>query len=447
MSHHSSTIFALATPMGRSGVAVIRISGKDALTALPFFGYTKTPEPRKAIYHHFTIPNHPTTPSSNHLDTGLILYFPTPHSFTGEDCLEFQIHGSIAVIKKMLSLLSTLPHFRMAEPGEFARRAFDNGKMDLTAAEGLADLIDAETEWQRQNANYAAQGHVKKVYEQLRQKILTPYALLEAYIDFPDEDIPEETTRAVDGSVREAEEMIRQILAQSVSAEKIREGFTVVILGAPNAGKSSLLNALSQKEAAIVSHRAGTTRDCIEVYLDIDGIPVTLVDTAGIRETADEIESEGIARAKSHAAMADLKLLLKEPSAVLDDEIESLGDENTLCLLTKSDTLPPSSFQSNEKWIPVSVKHQESLLSLLSLIKSRLSEKLGLANQTYFVRERHRTHLSEALSELSRYHHESDLVLRCERLRLGATEIGKITGVISADEILGVIFSTFCIGK
>jgi tRNA modification GTPase len=431
--------------MGRSGVAVIRISGQDALTALPFFGFHKNPEPRKAIYHHFMIPSQRVNASTSHLDSGLILYFPAPQSFTGEDCLEFQIHGSIAVIKTFLKHLSALPHFRMAEPGEFARRAFDNGKMDLTAAEGLADLIEAETEWQRAQANYAAGGYVRQFYDRLRDEVLTALALLEAYIDFPDEDIPEATFAEADKNIKQVQQLITQTLSQTLSAEKIREGFTIVILGAPNAGKSSLLNALSQKEAAIVSHQAGTTRDIIEVHLELDGIPVTLVDTAGIRETIDAIESEGIRRALDRAANADIQLVLSDASAPEAPMIELPPHSVTLFVKSKADLAPSPAPSSKE--LQVSVKDEESLIKLLENIKTALHSLIGGNAQHYFIRNRHRQHLQEATTQLEQYTLESDLILKCERLRLAIVEIGAITGVISVDEVLGKIFSTFCIGK
>ena len=289
------TIFAQATPIGRSGVAVIRLSGSAAKQALAHFNFHQSPQARYAHYHSFRV-------GDDLIDQGLILFFPHPHSFTGEDVIEFQLHGGVAILRRMLAELATLPGFRLAEPGEFAQRAFLHGKFDLTAAEGLADLIDAETELQRQQATHHLQGKAATFYDELREKILTPLAYLEAYIDFPEEEIPEQAMQQLHQQIGALQASILDQLDDEKSGERIREGFTIILLGEPNAGKSTLLNAIAKRDIAIVSDIAGTTRDTIEAHIELAGVPVTLIDTAGLREVADRIESEGIKRAlkKSH---------------------------------------------------------------------------------------------------------------------------------------------------
>jgi tRNA modification GTPase len=442
----TDTIFALATPFGRSGVAVIRISGSAANDSLSHFGITPLPAPRKAHYCSFILPA-----SDEVLDRGLVLSFPAPHSFTGEDCIEFQIHGSIAVIKKVLAELSGLPHFRMAEPGEFARRAFLNNKFDLTAAEGLVDLIEAETEMQRQQASHSALGHAAKFYNQLRSEIIHSLAFLEAYIDFPDEDIPPSVYAQVEDEVAKVTLTIQTILANSENAEKIREGFTVVILGAPNAGKSTLLNALAKRDAAIVSDRAGTTRDLIEVHLDLHGLPVTLIDTAGIRETSDDIESEGIKRALAKAEHADVKLVLFDSTLPLDPSTRAIIDDTTIVVFTKAEqqkvpSAPPNSMRCLNQ-LSVSALDSSTLSPLLLAIENHLAIHAKPTEAAVVTRQRHRDHLVAALDQLALFEGEKSLELQCERIRLAAVEVGKITGHIQVDELLGVIFSSFCIGK
>lgn len=457
-----NTIYALATPLARSGVAVIRISGKNAIDSLSHFGIMQTPPPRKAMYASFLLPSDrscPTPESSEILDRGLVIFFPAPHSFTGEDCIEFQIHGSLAVIKKFLSELSSLPHFRLAEAGEFARRAFQNQKFDLTAAEGLADLIDAETEMQRRLASPSVLGHVAKYYQELRASVLHSLAFLEAYIDFPDEDIPDSVYAQVASEITKIEEQITSLLASSEGAEKIREGFSVVIIGAPNAGKSTLLNALAKRDVAIVSPLAGTTRDMIEIHLDLHGLPVTLIDTAGLRETSDVIESEGVARALKRSEEADLTIALFDQAAPLDPATLSVVTENTtenttektLVVFTKSD-LPKHPSASSDSMrclesISVCAHTPATLSPLLEKVEHHLRSRVKLTDSAMVSRQRHRDHMMRAAAELSAYPAEKSLELQCERLRLAAAEIGKITGIIQVDELLGVIFSSFCIGK
>lgn len=440
----TDTIFATATAPGRSGVAVIRISGPAALAAPPHFGFSAAPAPRHAHFHRFACGGEP-------IDHGLILYFPAPHSFSGEDIVEFHLHGGMAILRRVLEDLAALPAFRLAEPGEFARRAFLNGKMDLTAAEGLADLIDAETEAQRRQAVRLMSGQAAQFYEGLRQRILEPLALLEAYIDFPEEDIPESVRREVNGRIGNLCRDIGRHLQQDRGGEKIRTGFSVVLLGAPNAGKSTLLNTLAQRDIAIVSHQAGTTRDLIEVHLDLHGLPVILVDTAGLRQSDEPVEMEGIRRAQERAGSADLKLVLIDATAEPDAESLTQIDNRTIILNTKCDKAAPQSILTDGfnplANIDISSQSGLGIDVLISTLHRTLSDQVPDNQNAYIVRARHRLHLQNACDQLHRYGEETVLELQCERLRLAATELGVITGRIEVEDLLDVIFSRFCIGK
>lgn len=442
--HRHDTIYARATAPGRSGVAVIRISGPQACHALEHFGFKKSLKPRYAHLHRFTC-------NGEMIDEGLILYFPAPHSFTGEDVLEFQHHGGSAIIKRMLEELSSLPDFRHAEAGEFAQRAFLNGKMDLTAAEGLADLIDAETELQRRQAAILMQGHAADFYHDLRDRMLEPLALLEAYIDFPEEDIPESVQKEVNDKIIALQKDIETQLNRAFVGEKIREGFTVVLLGAPNAGKSSLMNALAKRDIAIVSHQPGTTRDALEVSLDLNGLPVTLVDTAGLREQAGDIEQEGIKRARKHAEAADLKLVLFDQTQPADEDSAALLDDTAQIIFTKIDLEEQhpslSALANSSAALSLSTSNGDGVEQLIQHLHETLSQKIPHNHHAFVVRERHRVNLHTAFEELSFYLDETELEIQCERLRRAAVAIGTITGHIDVEDLLDAIFSRFCIGK
>ncbi len=454
---NTPTIFATATAPGKSGVAVIRISGagaKDALTAL---GVSPLPAPRIATLAALK-------DNENIIDKALVLYFETPHSFTGEDVVEIHCHGSRAVINQLLSVLSRLPDYRMAEAGEFTRRAFLNGKMDLTAAEGLADLIDAETEAQRKQAIRIMKGDAALFYEKLRAGILHSLAYLEAYIDFPDEDIPPHVLAEIEREIDSVSKLISAQLGDNSASERIRDGIYVSILGAPNVGKSSLMNLLAKRDIAIVSNIAGTTRDVIEVNLDIDGYSVILSDTAGIREHADIIEEEGIRRSFERAHSADIKIIVLDAENVASGQwsvLESImkdgglqitehNSQATIILLNKSDLTLPSPLPkiSGITPIPISVKNKTGLEDLFAELKKRITATTP-SESSFITRARHRELLTFALAHLQNYTKSKDagLELRCEELRRAATEVGKITGKIAVDEILGHIFSSFCIGK
>lgn len=439
-----STIYALSTPPGKSGVAVIRVSGDNASLALGAFGIEKMPQARVATL--CTLLHLDKTP----IDRALVLHFLAPHSFTGEDVTEYHVHGGRSVIRAVLSVLATLPDFRLAEPGEFMRRAFMNGKMDLTAAEGLADLIDAETESQRQQALRLMQGDAAKFFEELRSGMVHALAYLEAFIDFPDEDIPSHVLSEIDAELQPLVERIEEQLAKARIGQTIRDGVRVAIIGPPNAGKSSLLNLLAKRDVAIVSPLAGTTRDVVEAHLEMKGYSVTFADTAGIREQGDVIEQEGIRRSLLEAERADIKILLLDASAgdVLNsiEPYAGLMDERTLLVYNKCellDTPLPASLG-----LGISILHETGIDQFLGALEKHI-EQAYPAESLYVTRKRHQQHLEAALHHLRVYRDEKALPieLQCEELRAAANEIGKITGVIAVDELLGHIFSSFCIGK
>lgn len=429
------TIFAKATATGRAGVAIIRISGPKALKACEHFGWNKPLPPRQTIYHRFTI-------RGEFIDAGLILYFKAPHSFTGEDIIEFQLHGGVAILNRVLKELSTLPSFRFARAGEFSQRAFLNQKMDLTEAEGLVDIINAETECQRIQASRLMEGHASEFFSTLRERILESMALLEAYIDFPEEEIPEEVASQIKESIDSLKQDIRHQLSSGESAERLREGFIVLLMGKPNSGKSSLLNAIVKREAAIVTNIPGTTRDLIETSCDIQGLPVTLIDTAGLRESEDAIEQQGVSRAKAKMAQADLVLYL------CDGDEESLSEvvevtSPKITIATKSDLSPTPSFEFDHQ---VSTETLEGVDELIKMIEQKL-EKLLPPTDCFALHQRHRQLLKEALESLEGFSETSILEIKAEYLRQAAMTLSDIIGSHSVEDLLDIIFSSFCIGK
>jgi tRNA modification GTPase len=435
------TIFALSTPPGKSGVAIIRISGEQAIEALAAL-HVRLPSPRVATLASLMF-------DGIVIDRALVIYFPAPHSFTGEDIIELHIHGSRAVIGKILGIFSNLPNLRPAEPGEFTRRAFLGDKMDLTSVEGLADLIDAETEAQRKQALRHMQGEAAVFFTSLRSGILHALAYLEAYIDFPDEDIPEHVLQEIQDELQSIAGTIEWQLADKHISEKIRDGITIAILGPPNVGKSSLMNLLTKRDVAIVSEIAGTTRDVIEVHLDIKGYAVILADTAGIREQTDAVEGEGIRRSFIRAEEADINIILLDKESDYSG-LTSLIDETTLVILNKCDEGIPSSLPviHGHIPIPISVRNILGIDSLMDALEMRIGT-ITASESSYITRARHRVHLTQGLEHIKIYLESSELglELRAEHLRRAATEIGHITGHIAVDELLGHIFGSFCIGK
>ncbi len=443
------TIFALSSGRGRAGVSVIRVSGEESEKAISVMTKNENlPSPRVASLSWFYDPD-----TGERIDQGLVIYFPAPNSFTGEDVAEFHIHGGHAVVPGFLEALSKIDGLRSAEAGEFTRRAFDNGKMDLTAAEGLADLINAETRGQQRQALRQMGGELAKIYENWREEIVSAMAYLEADIDFSDEEIPDDVTARIRPIVEKLRNAIAEHLDDASRGERLRHGLQVVILGAPNAGKSTLLNYLSKRDVAIVSDIAGTTRDVLEVHLDISGFPVTVIDTAGIRESSDVIEAEGVRRAEQRAHDADLKILLIDGSnsEEIDQKMLAHVDNNTMILWNKSDL-----GVSEENGIKGAIGHwsvslttEEGLSELMTAFESEVEKRMELTDTPSLTRTRHRANLTLALEHLDRYleadHFELELL--SEDLRMAARNIGKITGLVDVEDILEKIFKEFCIGK
>lgn len=448
----SSAIFAWATPPGRSAVAILRLSGNGLAALLAHFGIAALPAPRIAALANL---HHPENGAA--IDQALLLYFPAPHSYTGEEVVELHCHGSRAVIAELTGLLLAMPGVRQAEPGEFTRRALLNGKLDLLEAEAVADLIDAETSRQRTQALHQLGGMPSAELEGLRAGCLHAMALMEAYIDFPDEEIPESALAESEAEVAALRENIRRLLGDGRVGERIREGIGTAIIGLPNAGKSSLLNALARREVAIVTPHAGTTRDALEVAIDLGGMAVQLVDTAGIRDSADPVEQEGIRRARTHAEGAELRLLMIEASSLLEAPQEAIApfrdylSPSTLILASKTDLLPPDAPSLPASVggclvVPVSVQRGE-LTALMDCWQAMAGQLVPDDASPIITRAIHRQHLQEALAALERFHTGLPLELMAEELRSGAHAIAKITGRILVDELLDIVFSSFCIGK
>jgi tRNA modification GTPase len=431
------TIFALASAPGRAGIAVIRISGEGARAALVSLGCT-LPAPRKAARVHFM---HPLTQEL--LDDGLLLWFPAPHSFTGEDVAELHIHGGRAVIESVLAALSILPGLRPAEAGEFTRRAFFHDKLDLTQAEALADLVDAETRAQAKQALRQMGGALKELYDDWRHRLVHALAHLEAVIDFPDEDLPADVANKVWSDVGALERAIAQHLDDGGRGERVREGLKIAIVGAPNAGKSSVLNALARRDAAIVSEIPGTTRDIIDVHMDLGGYAVTLTDTAGLRESSDAIEREGIRRAQKHAADADLKIALFDGTQPRDQATAALIDGDTIEVINKADLIAPPIATA----LSISAKTGVGMDALIAQLIERVRAKSDSGAVVPLTRARHRAALEECRAALARAPVAREPELAAEDLRLAARALGRLTGRVDVEELLDVVFRDFCIGK
>lgn len=439
------TIVALATAPGRAGVSVIRISGPQAGPALQAL-CGEVPLPRKAVRARFRSPD-----DQRILDDGLALWFPAPGSFTGEDVAEVQGHGGKAVIDSLLTALCSLPGLRPAEPGEFTRRAFENGKLDLTQAEGLADLINAETEAQHRQALRQMDGALARLFDGWRSDLIRHLAHLEAFIDFPDEPIPDHLDQAVRAGITTLARAMEGYLADGHRGERIRDGLYIAIVGAPNAGKSSLVNALARRDAAIVSATAGTTRDVIEVHLDLGGYPVILADTAGLREAAEDIEAEGIRRALQRAENADLRLAVFDAGLFpdWDSTTQGLIDARTLVVLNKVETvsLPSEITLGGQTPYRISASQGEGMGALLAALTDRVRGLLETQGAPALTRQRHRAALEDCVEALHRSLSAPDLELMAEDLRLAARALGRITGRVDVDDLLDVIFRDFCIGK
>ena len=442
------TIYALSSGPGISGVAVIRLSGQDTSKVIKLLTGKEPPKPRVATLRKINKIN-----TSELIDEGLILWFPGPESYTGEDMAEIQVHGSKAVVDALHSSLSDIENCRLAEPGEFTKLAFQNGKINLLKAESIADLISSETEIQRQQAIKIMNGKSADQFNFLREKLLKILSHVEAKIDFPEEDLPNNILDEIKNSSDEVINKIKKILNDQKVGERIREGFKIAILGPTNAGKSSLMNHLSNRDVAIVSEIAGTTRDVIETHLNIDGYPVIISDTAGIRDSKDEIEKKGIKLSLNRAEEADLKLVVIDAkSPDFTDVLKDLLHENAILVVNKSDLLEkdidPEIKKTNH--VLISIKENKNIEELILKIKNNLKNKFLTSDDILITRERHRQHLQQCLDHLNNFNQKKeieDFDKAAEDLRLATRHLGMIVGKVDVEEILGSIFNDFCIGK
>jgi tRNA modification GTPase len=462
MKAASETIYALSTPPGRGAVAVVRVSGPHAHDSLSNLIPDQTlPAPRHAAVRLVVTPD-----TKKPIDAALILLFRGPASFTGEDIVEYHLHGGWSVVQALLQALAAQDYHRMAQPGEFTRRAFENRKLDLTEAEAIADLIDAETEAQRLLALDQLSGSLETLYQGWTDRLAKLLALMEADLDFSDQDLPDDLLVRVRPDLSDLIEEIRGHLDDNRRGERLRDGIRVVVLGAPNAGKSSLVNVLAQRDVAIVSKMAGTTRDIIDVHLDIGGYPVILTDTAGLRPellssealappgrglgegSSDHaaIESEGIRRALDRARSADLKLLVFDGSNDPDPHTLNLIDDSSLVVLNKSDLN-----LSQMEGISVSASSGKGISDLLDVIQTRLEAIFGKSSTSTgtptLTRARHREALMRAAEALDRSMIVPEPELAAEDLRLAVRHLGSITGHVDVEDLLDMIFRDFCIGK
>ena len=440
-------IYALSSGRGPSGIAIIRISGKDTFQICKNLTKLKNLKLNEVNYCKFYDPK-----TNNIIDPeALLLWFPGPNSYTGDDLAEFQVHGSNAVINSLLKALSVEKNCRIAEPGEFTKIAFQNNKIDLLKAESIGDLIHAETELQRQQAVKLVQGNASNYYNDLREKLIKSLSYIEAKIDFAEDDLPEKMLREVHKSIKSIKQDIQKILEDNKIGEKIRDGFRVSIVGEVNAGKSSLLNLLSKREVAIVSEEEGTTRDVIEIFLNIDGYPVILADTAGIRETENEVEKKGISLALGKSKEADLNIVVIDISSnVINKKITELINKDSIVLLNKSDIVDNQNHKYDADTILVSVKDNKNIDILIKKIKEKLNNKFISNNTALITRERHRVKLNECLKELNNFmkkDQNKDIELAAEDLRMATRHLGSIVGKVDIEEVLGSIFKDFCIGK
>ena len=440
-------IYALSSGRGPSGIAILRLSGKDTLKLCKKITKLENIQANEVNFCKFYDPK-----NGNIIDPeSILLWFPKPNSYTGDDLAEFHVHGSNAVINSFLKVLSEQEDCRLAEPGEFTKLAFQNDKMDLVKAESIGDLIHSETELQRQQAIQLVQGNASNYYNELREKLIKSLAYIEAKIDFAEDDLPEKVLQEVHKSIKDIYANIKKILKDNKIGEKIRDGFRVSIIGEVNAGKSSLLNLLSKREVAIVSEEEGTTRDVIETYLNIDGYPVILADTAGIREAKNEIEKKGISLALGKSKEADLNIvMIDNSSSKINDKVKKLINNDSIVLLNKSDIKNKENHKFDTDTILLSVKDNKNIDQLIKKLKEKLSKKFISSNNILITRERHRVKLNECLKEIDKFlkkDQNKDIELAAEDLRMATRHLGSIVGKVDVEEILGSIFKDFCIGK
>lgn len=447
----TDTIYALASAPGPAGVAVVRVSGPKAFESLlALSDPLPLPDARQSSLRRL---RHPSTGSV--IDESVILRFVGPNSFTGEDVVEYHIHGGRAVLEALMSALAIFPEHRMAAGGEFTRRGFENGRMDLTAAEAVADLIAAETEAQREQALAQMGGSLSRIYDGWTQRLSKILAHLEAEIDFPDEDLPNGVSDKVKPQIRQVAFEIQQHINDGRRGEILREGVKIAVVGAPNAGKSSLVNALAQRDVAIVSEIAGTTRDIIEVHMNLGGYPVILADTAGLRpdqigHTGQErIEQEGIRRALQYAQSADIVLLLFDGAVLpsLDPHSMKLLDARTIAYATKADIARAAPRVRGESLPLLSVATGAGIDRLIKDLSHRVADAVGATDRPYLTRARHREALEQTLFSLVRANDAMLPELIAEDVRLAVRSIGRITGRVDVEDLLDIIFRDFCIGK
>lgn len=442
----NKTIYALSTVWGKSGIAVIRLSGKDVLNVvskMTTIDITKIKE-RHAYYTEIFDKD-----TKELLDKCLVIYFKSPHSFTGEDILEINCHGSKAVLTSILNSLNSFDGLRLAEPGEFSKRAFYNQKMDLTEADGLADLIDAETKEQQKYALRQMEGNLKNLYSSWREDLVKVLSILEAFIDFPDEDIPENLYNEVLNTVFKVREGIKKHLANNNVNERLRNGFRIVIAGDANAGKSSLINTLVKRNAVIVSDIAGTTRDAIDINLDISGYPVVITDTAGIRETDNAIEKIGIDIAKNRISEADIVIMLYDGNGVFKTLGANVEEEKIIYVANKVDLLAENKKKeiAKKNHLLISAKYNIGINELVDVLLNKIKESFSSSSNFLITRMRYRHNLEDCLGCLDKFSLNKEIELAAEDIRLACRFIGKITGAVEVDEVLDNIFGSFCIGK
>ena len=442
------SIYALSSGPGISGIAVIRVAGDNVKKVIKLLTGSEPPNPRIATHKKFNKIN-----SFDLIDEGILIWFPSPESYTGEDMAEIHVHGSIAVVRSILDQLSKIENCRLAEPGEFTKIAFQNEKINLLKAESISDLISAETEIQRQQAIKIMSGKSSDKFNSLREKLLKILSNVEAKIDFPEEDLPDDVIKNIKNDSEKIRLEIEKILNDQKVGERIREGFKIAIIGPANAGKSSLLNYLSNRDVAIVSEIAGTTRDVIEAHLNLDGYPVVISDTAGIRESQDEIEKKGIKLALKRAEDADLNIIVIEPKSVnFTGFLNDLVSEKSIIVINKIDLGYKDINLQIEKLNPIfsSIKNETNLDELINRIKDKLKNKFVTSKETLITRERHRQSLEACVQNLINFEEKNsqeDFDKAAEDLRLATRHLGMIVGKVDVEEILGSIFNDFCIGK
>jgi tRNA modification GTPase len=445
MHSPDQTIFALSSGRAPSAIAIIRVSGPQAHAAVQRF-CGKLPTPRLA---HVAMLR---DLDGSALDESVTLWFPAPQSATGEDVAEFHVHGGRAVIAAMFDALGSIDGLRPAEPGEFTRRAFENGKLDLTEAEGLDDLIHADTDRQRRQALRHLKGLLGEKAESWRQQIIEASALVEAGIDFSDEgDVSSELIAPALKKIAALKSEIEEVLATSAQSERLREGLNVAIAGPPNAGKSTLLNRLARREAAIVSPHAGTTRDIIEVNLDLDGYPVTLIDTAGVRDTLDPVEQEGVRRARDRARTSDLVLWLVDANDEIAPTLAGTDDHAPVWIVRNKVDLAPAKGGEGDtsSRFDISAARGDGVPALIAALVSYAQDFFGSGEMALVSRARHRNLLLETISALGRAEQASERgdELLAEELRIAIHSLGRLTGRVDVEDILDIIFREFCIGK